>query len=1599
MQEALSMQNTSLKALLDISRQQLLDLSARNRLIHMPLGSKTARLVQVFDEKSTEVYRTLVQDHKQMTFLPGTKGPVTEQLFILQQDRIPDPDEEELADLPIPQDNELDFKGRARRHVDTKLQTRLTQEKLQRRVFDYYNEAREIIEEQGVNILYITLGALKWIDTDYGKTERFAPLVLVPVELVRGNARERFALRWREEDVAANLCLAEKLRIEHGIMLPAFEADDTDVPAIEGYLEKVSQAVSGQAGWEVQADTISLGFFSFAKYLMYKDLDAANWPEGNSILSKPLIKSLLAAQEDDQPLQQTTWQEWSDTERLDERIPVERLDHVVDADASQTVAIEMVREGRSLVIQGPPGTGKSQTITNIIATAVLDGKKVLFLAEKLAALEVVHRRLEAEHLGALCLELHSSKARKALVMGELKKTWELGKLSMPYSNDAMVKLDTLRKELAAHPRRLHTTPQGMHHSPYLHLGKLANLGKGGQEEQTLSISGLETWEPTRVEKAIKQLQVLAKTMADVGRPSENPWRGIELAIYVGTEELRITAALEHWENTLRRLGDITVQYGTQLTNVLDSPADLASARRLSALAKVALAKPDVACNTLSDPVWDERLAEIEALTSKKASLDALMAGQGKDFIAQAWQQDSSPLRVALTSDGKKWYKFLLSGYKQMTGQLQGLFKTTLPKTYEEKLALIDVLLEGQEYTRTLQKQDELGRQAFGNLWSQERNGAALKQVVSWVSQAKAAFHGKTARIAAWQSDVTNLEQLESQLPETIREEANHRQEVEKLLALRWENYGLSGNFENTVYASHLNLSGQWRNRLAELPAWVTYFHNRQETRLAGLSVLVDFAEKHLLSDKEISDSFNRLLSRQALEHAFNAEPELSRFDGKAHTDRVATFREMDHIRKDLARLSILDQHANGIPPKMQSGATGIVLGEVNKQRNHKAIRQLLRLAGPAVQALKPVFMMSPLSVAQFLEPGAVKFDLLVIDEASQVQPVDALGAIARCKQIVVVGDDKQLPPTSFFSKVASNTEGSEDDLMEDSGVVKANELESVLSLCKARGLKDTMLRWHYRSRHHSLIAVSNKEYYENKLFIVPSPYHAGVALGLRFRPVPGIYDRGNTRTNPIEARAVAEAVIEHAIHETNYSLLVAAFSGAQQRAIQDQIECLRIERPEAEKFFTMHPHEPFTVKNLENVQGDERDIVFLSVGYGRDKDGYIAMQFGPLSSEGGQRRLNVLISRAKRRCEVFASISDHDIDLSKTKSLGVRGLKEYLQFARTGQLSVAEQSGRPMDSPLEEAVKSAIERELGYEVHSQVGASGFFIDLALVDPEHKGRYVLGIECDGVAYHSSPSARERDRLRQSVLEGQGWTMHRLWGIDFFRRPADEIAKIKVAYEKALKDLEEADTIKVVAPEDERNVFSVSRMDANGEAFAFVKPYTLVSLSPLAGQDPYKVPVSTITRLVSQVIASEAPIHLDEIVTRIRMAFNFGRAGDRFRTLVVQAAEVLVAKNEAKILGAFLYDPSKPIQVRSRTDAPDASRKAAFIPPDEIDLALYEIIKLSHGLLKAEAAKEVNRAFGFTALRDEMKSRVEERISSLLSTNQIKEEAGLLTVISK
>ena len=1555
----------------------MLDLGTRNRLINIPLRTKNVRAIEIVDGQSSEVFDLLGQG-KRFAFVPTADAA----------EDTPNAPEEKPTESKVRALKEANGGSRARQ-AETRLQTRLSSEGLQKRLLDIWYDARTLEEEQGVNILYLAFGLLKWFEDDKSDTERFAPLVLLPVRLERSSAADRFHLVSRSEPPSPNLSLQAKMDGEFGLKIDDF-GDEDDVDII-GYMADIAETVSRKSRWEVRPEAMVLGFFSFSKFLMYRDLDPENWPTDGGLDQHPLILGLLQdGFEAPDPIV-------ADDGKIDAVIQPVATNHVVDADSSQTVAIEEVARGRHLVIKGPPGTGKSQTITNIIASATAQGQTVLFVAEKMAALDVVHRRLRDVGLGALALELHSNKANKRVLLEELKRTRAAAAPQPRGEATLLQRLIDGRDRLNAHAEMMHTAHEPSGLTPFRLIGNLIqSWGSAGQSD--CALESPETWSPLELEGRRELAQELAERIASDGAPNLHPWRG------VGRDALD-PGEMEGLRRSLDKISDDiskAIAGADRACALFDLPRPdtFGEASKILDFARAAAAMPECDRAAFGDPLW-ERPDEISEIVESGARFSKLKALFELTFVEGAWSGSVAECRSVIAQKGRSLFRFLSSRYRAQTALLASYLNVPMPKTVDQRLLLLDGLIAAQAARRSFDDVQAAGRSAFGGTWRKERSDwAKLEAIASWWAGfpkdlVGAGTRDVLARVILSTEHRRSVETFGTDL-ESARTGINRLFDFLQLDPTRLPlEVGDEMDFDETA-ATIAN----WRGAPERISRWIAFMERIRTAKSNGLGPMVEGVLDGSLTDDVLLETFDRSYFEAMRGVIFADHPELKKFDGELHGRLVESFRKLDQERMRLARDQIAYEHASRLPRNAGGiGPLGVLNGEVAKKRNHLPIRQLLERAGPVVQQIKPVFLMSPLSVAQFLKPGAISFDLLVVDEASQIEPVDALGAVARCRQMVVVGDERQLPPTRFFAKLTGNDEDRAED---DETTFQAKDAESILDLCLAKGLPHRMLNWHYRSKHQSLIAVSNRQFYDNRLFIVPSPYDAVAGMGLKFHYQPDAhYDRGNTRTNPKEARTVAEAVMRHARETPDRTLGVATFSVAQRQAIQHELELLRKEHPETEEFFGRGTSEPFFVKNLENIQGDERDVIFISLGYGRTKEGFVSMSFGPLNSDGGERRLNVLISRAKLRCEVFSSITGDDIDLSRSKGRGVAALKVFLSFAQTGRLGIAEETGRDPDSVFEEQVAARL-TALGHDVKTQIGTAGFFIDLAVADPDKPGRFVLGIECDGAQYHSSRSARDRDRLRQNVLEAHGWVLHRIWSTDWFLRPDEETTKVVKAIEAAKAQWREMDEraadsgaavpIRFSSNEEAGTDESIAEVVTEKEVAA---GYEEAKLSVRRQVEPHETPLPEMMKHVVHVVTVEGPIHESEIVVRIRSAWGLARAGNRIRDAVQTA--IKAAKRRGEISGGpFYVVPGQRVTVRSRGEVGSSTlRRPEILPPEEVMVAIVRVVEENYGAERDQLAQAVSRLFGFGATSAQLRDVVESALTSLLNSGQLRLDGRLVT----
>jgi very-short-patch-repair endonuclease len=793
-----------------------------------------------------------------------------------------------------------------------------------------------------------------------------------------------------------------------------------------------------------------------------------------------------------------------------------------------------------------------------------------------------------------------------------------------------------------------------------------------------------------------------------------------------------------------------------------------------------------------------------------------------------------------------------------------------------------------------------------------------------------------------------------------------------------------------------------RDRVDDVQVWIDYKDTKNRFALRGLDGFFERLVEQKIPADDLLPVFRRGVYQEWINNLYTEDQKLGRFRRENHEQLIADFKKLDTDLLHLTSSMVIDA-ANSRKPQdilIQAADTeaSILQKEAAKKRRLMPIRTLMQKIPNLLVKLKPCLLMSPLSVSQFLPPD-MKFDLVLFDEASQLVPEDAIGAIYRGKTVVVAGDNKQLPPTSFFQK--NLLDDLDWDELSDEDI---EVFDSILDECLGIGLPVKTLRWHYRSKHEELIAFSNRRFYDDTLITFPSAKAETDALGVKLVYVEGgLYDRGGKRDNLKEAEKVAELVFEHFKTYPKKTLGVVTFSIAQMNAVEEAIEAKLKENPEFEPFFKEDRLEGFFVKNLENVQGDERDVIFFSVGYGYDAAGQMAMNFGPLNKPGGERRLNVAVTRAREKVILITSIKASDI-AADAKALGVQTLRTYLDYAEHGPDSGGKAKKASFDSALDEDVAAEI-KKLGYDILTQVGFSGYRIDIGVVDPLNPGCFLLGVECDGVTYKSSSSARDRDRLREQVLRNLGWRIHRVWSPDWVARRDSEIRRLKDALEQAQQQQLDRDAqkplIDVTAPPTDIQKNTYGGIEKIGVPYKvyplkatynpYIKAATARRTVDTKVKNEFHFPENreNQTKLLGELIANEGPIHFDYAVERLAATWGIKQVNPKIAHAVTGALNNLQRERKVTLRGKFLWPPGQkevPIRVPMQ-GVPESKRKPHYIPPEEVEAAMKLIAQYALGISDESLIAETARVFGVNHNGEEAKTAFGEVLKRLVRERKL------------
>lgn len=1532
-------------------KERLLDLTLRNRLLNFKIEGKGACQLAVPDLEQLE------------------NGVFAGRPFALMPR--PDVDGRDDRDAAIAERRVQDIADQRRLEDLGKfiVHTRHGADEMWTRLKHLDREARTALEEGGASILYLAIGFLRWYETAASTEAVLAPLVLYPVELRFDPRVRRASLRRLPDDPVLNVTLLEKLRRDHAIDVEALNSlpmegaqngADAGVD-VTSVLARFREAIQRMPRWEILEET-HLGLFSFTKFLMWKDLDE----NADRFLENRVVRRIAAREIvplDQQPL--------VEPDALDERHPSD-LPTVLDADSTQLAAIASSLEGQSFVLQGPPGTGKSQTIANLIAANLARGRTVLFVSEKMAALEVVHRRLCDVGLSDFCLELHSHKANKKDVVESLKTA--LVHERRAYAGGWREHGDRLleaRRQADGYVDALHA-PRALGLSVYQMRGQLHGLrGTPDVAVGPEVVAGLDS---SRLDVLRQRVDEFAGIAAGVEPIEAHPFRRSGRAEWsAGLEEqvrssiVATQTAAQAWEAARSRLSDAT---GAR-------PATSAGAEDLAMIA--AASEFECACTPALDPAWPHNAERIRVSVEARK-----LADSRRTLLSERWSTSLLDAELgALVQRFERWAaSFFILAWIMLWGT-----RRRLKQHASGALPRNDVILSDLRTAVLLR--DGAAALRAEVAWAGDLLGtgpSAPPERWSTMADALDAAHGAVARIQRSGTVSEDGLRAVSSVNDPLRKSALvdaghaatraadtlHAAEAAMRSALALDADAVPA-WESPEHPRHLiEVLAAWAQGLRRLRALCLYRAASGGIASAGFPELVAAHRSGQIRASELGIAFERAVLRSAHAAAVDGDPELRDFEPGRHTKRISHFVELDRQHLVASRQHVTSALEVRLPSlgaaDIASSEPALVMREAQKKARHVPIRKLLQQIPSVLPRLKPCLLMSPMSVAQYLPADAPAFDLVVFDEASQISTHDAIGAIARGSQVIIVGDSRQMPPTSFFTRTDY-----EEETPDENDVV---ELESVLEEAVAKLIPQHWLGWHYRSRHEALIDFSNRNIYEGRLDVFPAAQFEAEDVGLHWRRVrDGVYQGGNGkdgRTNRREAEALVSYLGERfrtfAPEERTFG--VVTFNVPQQTLILDLLDNERAD-PLVDRHFT-GPEGVF-VKNLENVQGDERDEIAFSICSAPDVNGRFTVAVGALNMAGGERRLNVAITRARKKLIVFSSIEPELIDRSRTKSKGVWMLRDFLQFARDGRKAHRDgaTSAAPL-GPLEGSIAEVIRAE-GWQVDTGVGCSGYRLDLAVRDPSKPGRYGLAVESDGPAYRMARSARDRDRLRGQVLASMGWRLERVWSSGWWYdddAPSTLARRVNAFLQEpvGLERFASAPAAAAGAPATFTSSLPPSGAELLPRPVRPGSPYVVTAFSGLRGDPEHfyeRSQSQAIRDQVAAIVSTEGPVHLKLLGRRIADHWGITKLTLNPTRRITEQLESIAASGGAFQRGEFIwpagFDPATYRDFRTGENG-DAPRDLPHIPPEEIANAAESLLRDAGSLDRDALAREVARVFG-------------------------------------
>ena len=1484
-----------------------------------------------------------------------------------------------------------------------KLRTYLTETELEQSLKHLYRSSKLSIEENGANTLYMALGLLRWYETPSSERPRYAPVLLFPVEMVRKSAAKGYIIRSREEETMLNVTLLEMLRQNFGITVSGIDPLPQDESGVNVQLihSIFRNSIKNQPRWDIEEQAV-LGIFSFNKFIMWNDIHS----NVNKLTENKLVSSLISGK-----IEFDVEDTMADASDLDKRLTPADIVLPISADSSQLEAVYEAMNGKTYILHGPPGTGKSQTITNIIANALYQGKRVLFVAEKMAALSVVQNRLEAIGLAPFCLELHSNKAKKSSVLEQLKSTTETVKHRSPENFDRDAKrLFELRKELNAYIEALHKLyPFGFSLyqaiTEYLHLVTDYELKFPQPLLSYATEDRLLEWQSA--------IDLLVSVGNAFGHPYNHPLTGVNILKYSPELKEEASIVLSDAIKVFSDLKSETAILGSVFGNEAGAQYTKEQIDTAETLFSVLLKIPELTPALLNEQRPDETLAEYKEVVNHGKERNKCKNEVTRYFTENVFTVDAKVLLNTWNIARNRWILPRYIAKKKVREQLSAYIHNGSIKQVDIKNILTNIVQYQEEHLFVSARAEKL-QSLFGKYAKPENEQwEKIQQIIDNFSSFDNAILSFTKDIAESGRLKENLsKQLlngidvfrklnEKSLTGFINQLSKLTDTVLGLSdVLNIEISGLQENGQSWIDSVLFRLN-LWLSNIDRLKDWYQWLVASRKVAELQIGFVADEYKAQNISTNQLKNSFYKGFYRTVINYIIAQEPNLELFKGKLFNDVISKYRKLSDDFAEITKKELYARLASNIPSftieAAHNSEVGILQRNIKNNGRGMSIRNLFDQVPTLLSRMCPCMLMSPISVAQYIDLNAEKFDLVIFDEASQMPTYESVGSIGRGKNMIIVGDPKQMPPTNFFSVNSVD----EDNLDKE-------DLESILDDSLALSIPSRHLLWHYRSKHESLIAFSNSEYYDSKLLTFPSPDN--IESKVRLVRVTGFYDKGKSRQNKQEAEAVVKE-IERRLSDPvlrKRSIGVVTFSAVQQNLIEDLLSDLFISRPDLESI-ALDCEDPLFIKNLENVQGDERDIILFSVGYGPDENGRVSVNFGPLNRIGGERRLNVAVSRSRYEMIIFSTLRSEQIDLNRTSAVGVAGLKRFLEFAEKGErLNVESRHLNVTEKIAIEHIIAGKLSELGYSVHTNIGASGYKIDIAIVDENNTGKYILGIICDGENYKQTKTTRDREIVQNGVLKMLGWNICRIWTLDWWENPSEVLAEIKSAIESVKQKTAGSLISKNQGEETTENSFDnivnqkkseqTERKTHTGDKETH-KNYIYANLSTVIyPPDVFYLPKNEkyIIKQIQTVINTEAPISRSLLCKRVLNSWNITRLGSRIDTYFDELFNKTACYRKTDE-GCVYFWKSEEQMVSYNIFRPASERAALDLPPEEVANAMKYLLELQISLPTTDLSRITAQLFGFARTGSNVDTVMYQGMREAIKRNYIKVENGRAVIL--